>query len=284
MQRWVTITNDQMFKHVFGRDRELCRRLIELALEERISSVEFTEAQHESKDIGRNGGTYFDVLAVTGQGDLIVVEMQKTRQPGILHRARVYQGRLTAEAWSRYVEDDGDYDYSKLPRCAVIFVCDFDPFGVGMRRYTGKMRYESAAGVVTDATGKPVDDGAVVVMLNSKGSEGNIPPDLAAFLDYMASREFVPGRSGFVDDVERRVVAANSSELFQEGLMNMDEKLWWSKREGIEQGEKRGRAEVARLVERMIADGRQADLPGVLTDPEALDRELGRYGIRPQTE
>lgn len=278
MSQVIPIKVDQVFKHVFGRDKELCRRLIELALDEQIADVEFVEAQKESKDIEKPGGTYFDVLATTSDGEMIDVEMQADSIPGVLQRARLYSGRLTQEVWSRYVESENSYDYSKMPRIAVIFVCDFDPLGAGLRRYTGKMRYSGAA---------DVDDGATIVFLNSRGSGDDIPADLAAFLTYAASGQFVPGTSAFVDGVARRVATVSAEAGFREGFMDLREKLWWEKQKGIEEGETRGRAEgaeerrrqIAELAAHMSADGRQDELAEVLADDERLNAELHRYGI-----
>lgn len=282
-RRWVDITNDQMFKRVFGRNKELCRRLIELTLGEPIAEMEFVEAQHEAKDYTRPGGAYLDVMARTKAGELIDVEMQATRLPGIPQRARLYSARLTKEAWSGYVERHPDsYDYSKLPRVAVVFVCAFDPLGAGLRRYTGRTVYD----------GSPdTKDGALTVLLNARGSGDDIDPDLAAFLDYVAGKHVEPSSSAFVDDVDNAVAAGNADTEFLEGIMNMDEKLWISKQEGLEEGRAAGIAEgraegeatrqrkIAELAECMASDGRQDDLVATLTDGARLEEELRRYGI-----
>lgn len=271
MVRSISILDDQMFKHVFGRDPKLCRRLIELALEIPITKVSFVEAEHESRDVNKPGGTYFDVLATTESGELIDVEMQAENRPGILQRARLYSGRLTAEAWSRYTRDHDSYDFREMPKVAVIFICDFDPLGSGVRRYTGKTQYTGTDG--------STDDGAITVLLNARGSGDEIEPDLAAFLDYVAHDRFTPGTSNFVDDVAREVAVAKRAAGFQEGLMNMDEKLWWSKQDGMSEGAEQRQQQIADLAERMAADGRKDELVDVLTDSNRLEHELLHYGI-----
>lgn len=279
MAMTVTILEDQMFKRVFGRNKELCRRLIELALDVPIAHVEFLEAQHESKNVGRPGGTYFDVLATTGSGELIDVEMQADSRPGLLQRARLYEGRLTNEAWSRYIAEHDNYNYRNMPKVAVIFICNFDPLDGGARRYTGRMKYTGAS--------SPADDGATIVLLNAKGSQGSISPDLAAFLDYVASGRFAPGASEFVDGVAREVAAASGEAGFREGLMDLNERLWWSRQDGIKEGRAEGESKgasdqkrrIAELARRMTADGRDGDLAAVLTDDARLEEELRRYGL-----
>lgn len=272
---FTPITNDQMFKHVFGQNKELCRRLIELSLETPIRSIEFVESQHESKDPGRVGGGYLDVLATTSEGELIDVEMQTQSQSGLPQRIRLYLGLLTRDVWSRFVANEHAYDFAKMPRVAVIFVCDFDPFKGGLRRYTGRMIYRGAS--------TEVDDGMTAVILNSGGSGDAIDPELAAFLDYVAGREVEPGRSSFVDGVGRAVASANEDARFKEGLMNLDEKLWISKEEGRAEGFSEGsdarQRQISELARRMAADGRQDDLVDVITDAHRLNDELRRYGI-----
>lgn len=303
-RRFYPISNDQMFKHVFGSDKELCRRLIELALETHITAVQYVQAQYESKDVGRRGGTYFDVLAITGTGQLIDVEMQSIERPGMVKRARLYSARLTREAWSRLLatEDEPGYDYSKLPNIAVIFVCDFDPLGIGLRRYTRSVQYSGVG---------EVDDGTAVVFLNAQGSGDDIEPDLAAFLDYVASNRCLPGKSAFVDEVAQKVTIANDDVTFREGFMDLDEKLWWSRQDGKKEGREEGHAEgreegiqqgieqgiqqgsregseqersmISQLASRMVAEGRLDELPGILSDGQRLEAELRRYKIKPAT-
>lgn len=275
----VAITDDRMFKRVFGDDKELCKRLVELSLNEPIAQVEFVEAQHESSDPGRPGGAYLDVLATTEDGQTIDIEMQTQQTKSLARRARLYEGRMTCDAWSTIRSEKDTYDFSLIPNAAVIFICDFDPVGNKLRRYTGRMMFEE--------TGGPVDDGTVFVLLNAQGEGDDLPPDLAAFLRYIRTDRFDPGKSAFVDRVARRVEEVNSDARFREGLMNLDERFWRERQEGIDEGRKQGIEEgskqrgeqVAELTRRMRADGRTAELLDALEDPDMLARELERYGI-----
>lgn len=206
--------------------------------------------------------------------------MQASKHAGLPRRARLYSSRLTNEAWSDYVKRNPDsYDYSMLPRVAVIFVCDFDPFKARRRHYTGRMVYEDA---------EHIDDGALAVLLNARGHDSDsLDPDLAAFLDYVAGRDVTRGRSAFVDKVDHAVMMNNGDSEFREGLMQIGEKLWLSKQEGLEEGEAKGRAEgaagrqrkIAELARRMAADGRQDDIVATLTNDQRLEEELRRYDI-----
>ena len=51
--------------------------------------------------------------------------------------------------------------YENLPDTYVIFICDFDPFGNGLYRYS--------TGMVCEETGKSVSDGVKTIYLNAHG-------------------------------------------------------------------------------------------------------------------
>lgn len=94
-QTRVTITNNQTFKRVFGRDKELCRRLVELVLGEPIEEMEVVEVQHESLDLAMPWEAHADVLARTVSGALFDIEMQTEERPDIARRAMRRSGELT---------------------------------------------------------------------------------------------------------------------------------------------------------------------------------------------
>ena len=68
--------------------------------------------------------------------------------------------------------------YENLPDTYVIFICDFDPFGDGLYRYS--------TGMVCEETGKSVSDGVRTVYLNAHGrNRDGIPEELLQFLNYV---------------------------------------------------------------------------------------------------
>ena len=68
--------------------------------------------------------------------------------------------------------------YENLPDTYVIFICDFDPFGDGLYRYT--------TNTVCRETGNSINDGIVTIYLNAHGKNStDIPDELLQFLDYV---------------------------------------------------------------------------------------------------
>lgn len=281
----VPISNDQVFKHVFGNDKELCRRLVELALGRPISSIEYLDVQHESSGVSSAGATYFDVLAMTETGEVIDVEMQASPARSLEFRGRVYLSRMTVDGWTRVKRTKNTRSYADVPRVALIFICGYDPLGDGCRRYTLRTRC-----VETD---RWIDDGSIVVWLNAFGSGDDIDPELAAFLAYVAGDSTAAGKSDFVRTVADRVVATNEDHSFVEGVMDLEQKLWESHQDGVDEGMEKGlergmeegaqknQALVAGLARAMSADGRGSDeIADALSDVARFEEELGRYGIR----
>lgn len=279
MTRWFPISNDLMFKHVFGEDAELCRRLIELALDTPISSIEFVQPQRESAGAVRAGSVYFDVMAIAADGTSFDVEMQATTEPSISRRARLYLSRLTVDSWRRVLRSEGTHNYGDLPAAAVIFVCGGDPIGGNAGKYTYRLKCKE--------TNTYAEDGARVVFLNARGNTEGMDSSLAAFLRYVAGDGGAAAEDDFVRAVDRRVAEGNADEEFMEGAMDLEEKLWRSREEGREEGLEQGREEglehgrelTARLAIALAQDGKESELPHVLADKDLFEKSLREYGL-----
>lgn len=124
----LTIRDAFMFAAVMS-DPEICRRVLELALGIPISEVhiqtEKTMAYHSEYH-----GVRLDVYAADANRIRFNVEMQVTLQKFLPKRSRYYHDQIDMDALLT-----GD-SYENLPDTYVIFICDFDPFGDGLYRYS----------------------------------------------------------------------------------------------------------------------------------------------------
>lgn len=124
----LTIRDAFMFAAVMS-DPEICRRVLELALGIPISEVhiqtEKTMAYHSEYH-----GVRLDVYAADANRTRFNVEMQVTLQKFLPKRSRYYHDQIDMDALLT-----GD-SYENLPDTYVIFICDFDPFGDGLYRYS----------------------------------------------------------------------------------------------------------------------------------------------------
>lgn len=174
-----------------------------------------------------------------------------------------------------------------MPRAAVVFICDYDSMRAGRRRYTFEMR--------CNETGDSLGDGTQIVYLNARGSGDEIDSELAAFLSYVAGEDSAVQSSDFVRAVADRVTVANEDQAFMEGVMDLEQKLWESREDGIELGRQQGleqgleqgreqgrqteRESIRRLFEALQKDGRAAEFPVIVADPKLMNNELQKYGV-----
>ena len=130
------------------------RNIQELALRIPISEVhvqtEKTMAYHSEYH-----GVRLDVYASDANRTRFNVEMQVKLQKFLPKRSRYYHDQIDMDVLL------AGESYENLPDTYVIFICDFDPFGDGLYRYS--------TGTYCEETGSRVDDGVQTIYLNTHG-------------------------------------------------------------------------------------------------------------------
>jgi predicted transposase/invertase (TIGR01784 family) len=261
-----------VFKSVFGDDLDLCRELLELSLGTRIRSVELVQAEREVEVAADRRAGRLDLLVVDGGGRRYDVEVQSQRRRNELLRARHYQALMDVDQLRRGTEVEN------LRDSVVVFVCDFDPLGRGLRLYDCR--------TTCVQTEEAVPDGRRIVMLNSRGTEGEVPPSLGAFLRLVAGED-VRG-DPFVDRVSANIEAKVSDPRWMGDYMDFYDELEAEREaareegraKGMAKGLTKGRAEAkVELAARMVRDGLMnadaaADFAGV--DADDVRRALCR--------
>lgn len=176
----LTISSNFMFAAVM-LDPENCKDLLERALGIPIDHVEVDREKSliyhpEYKSVR------LDVYAKDGKGSHFNVEMQVATEH-LPKRARYYHGQLDMNLLL------SGLSYDELPDCYVIFICDFDPFGLGKYRYTLRKTFSE------DET-YSYQDGAYTLFLSTKGTnDAEVPNELVAFLKFVGA-----GRDRMEDD------------------------------------------------------------------------------------
>ena len=220
----LTIRDAFMFAAVMS-DPEICRRVLELALGIPISEVhiqtEKTMAYHSEYH-----GVRLDVYAADADRTRFNVEMQVTLQRFLPKRSRYYHDQIDMDALLA-----GD-SYENLPDTYVIFICDFDPFGDGLYRYS--------TGMVCEETGKSVSDGVKTVYLNAHGrNRDGIPEELLQFLDYVKNTGRTEGISTtdpFVRHLQDSIDKIKQNRGMEERYMLLEEMMRNEKQKGIQEG------------------------------------------------
>lgn len=216
----LTIRDAFMFAAVMS-DPEICRRVLELALGIPISEVriqtEKTMAYHSEYH-----GVRLDVYADDAEKRRFNVEMQVTLQKFLPKRSRYYHDQIDMDALLA-----GD-SYENLPDTYVIFICDFDPFGDGLYRYS--------TGAYCRETGNLVNDGVETIYLNAHGKNRNdIPEELLQFLDYVKNtgrKEGVSTIDPFVRHLQDTIDKIKLNRGMEERYMLLEEMMRNEKREG----------------------------------------------------
>ena len=124
------LANDEAFSIAFHDNPEAATHLVRTIIGRNDITVKSVQTQ---EDISTEGHSFtLDMLAVTDDGALIDVEMERTRTKWRMlgRRMRVYLGALS----SRSIEK-GDQMYENARDVIVIFITDDDPYGKGLAIY-----------------------------------------------------------------------------------------------------------------------------------------------------
>lgn len=216
----LTIRDAFMFAAVMS-DPEICRRVLELALGIPISEVhiqtEKTMSYHSEYH-----GVRLDVYAADVNRTRFNVEMQVTLQKFLSKRSRYYHDQIDMDALLT------GNSYEDLPDTYVIFICDFDPFGDGLYRYS--------TGTYCEETGNRTNDGVKTIYLNAHGkNRKDIPEELLEFLDYVKNtgrRKEISTADPFVRHLQNTIDTIKQDHSMEERYMLLEEMMRNEKQEG----------------------------------------------------
>ena len=216
----LTIRDAFMFAAVMS-DSEICRKVLEMSLGIPISEVhiqtEKTMAYHSEYH-----GVRLDVYADDAEKRRFNVKMQVTLQKFLPKRSRYYHDQIDMDALLA-----GD-SYENLPDTYVIFICDFDPFGDGLYRYS--------TGTYCRETGNLVNDGVETIYLNAHGkNRTDIPEELLQFLDYVKNtgrKEVVSTIDPFVRHLQDTIDKIKLNRGMEERYMLLEEMMRNERKEG----------------------------------------------------
>ena len=281
----LRITDDYVFGDVMNNP-EICRELIEAVLGVPIDRIEFHHHQHDVRPTHSARGVRFDVFVKDSNGAAYDVEMQAAPQSGFSRRLGYYRSVLDVDAQSRGV------DYENMKEVVVIFFTKFDLFHAGFKRYDCR--------TVIEQTGERLNDGTHLVILNSKGTKGEVNPIVSSFLEYMEDDKMQSSSLTRTIDNEINRLRANDDWYgdYMRYQLYVDEQVAMARNEAIREGQEIGLAQgreeglveglaegqaatearYAQLAEKLVELGRGNELARALTDEafrSALLAELG---------
>ncbi len=204
-------------------DPEQCRRLLTLVLDMEIETV----AVHREETIIYHPdyhGIRMDVTAIEhGARRRFNVEMQTQQKKGIGKRTRYYHSQMDSDALL------AGHEYSELPDTYVIFICDFDPVGAGLYRYSHEM--------VCRETGTTLDDGTYTIYLSTKGKNKDaVPQELVSFLEYVGDPAMRENTDPFVRSLETQISTIKRDREWRNKYMLLELTLAEEREEGRKEG------------------------------------------------
>ncbi len=224
-------------KTVFGivmRHSDICRKCLERILDRKIARVEIPEIEKTYDYSAYSKGIRLDVYC-DGDEEVYNVEMQNYYFKDLPKRGRYYQAMIDKD-----LLDKGE-QYSKLRNNIVIFICRFDLFKQGKHLYVFENRCVSEPELA-------LGDGTQTIILNTKGTENDIPLALKMFLDYIETGVV---QDDFTAELETEVDKIRRNHKWRDEIMTYEqewenEKESWHeqwKEEGLAEGREKGIAE-----------------------------------------
>lgn len=217
----LELKDDFMFS-VIMRDPKYVKPFLETILRIKIAKIEYPEVQKNIDIAAGAKGIRLDVYVEDEKHTVFNLEMQTTTARNLPKRMRYYQGMIDLN-----ILEKGD-DYNHLKKSYVIFICTFDPFGLGRHIYTFENRCSEDIALT-------LNDGTVKIILNTKGTLDDVSPEMKRLLDYVDGKGV---SDTFTRDLEEAVQSARQNEKWRLDYMTLQMNYQEKYEQGIEQGNK----------------------------------------------
>ena len=222
----LELKDDFMFS-VIMRDPRYVKPFLETILRIKIAKIEYPEVQKNIDIAAGAKGIRLDVYVEDEKHTVFNLEMQTTTARNLPKRMRYYQGMIDLN-----ILEKGD-DYNHLKKSYVIFICTFDPFGLGRHIYTFENRCSEDIALT-------LNDGTVKIILNTKGTLDDVSPEMKRLLDYVDGKGV---SDTFTRDLEEAVQSARQNEKWRLDYMTLQQEYRERFQEGKVEGIKEGKIE-----------------------------------------
>ena len=203
----LTIMNDFLFGIVM-RQEKYCKPLLEYILGEKIRKLVYINDQETiSSDVLPAKSIRLDVYVEDDAGTIYDIEVQTTNKYNVGKRTRYYQSMIDVRVLEK------GHEYKKLRKSFIIFICNYDPFSKDRLVYTFRNRCDQDYSVI-------LDDEATKIIINTKGTVGEISPELKAVIQYMDSGLT---SSEYTKSLDEEVVSVKADEKVRKEYMLLAE-------------------------------------------------------------
>lgn len=229
-----------MFTKVMS-DLELCREVLECLLQRQISNLQEVQTEKEIQFRVDGKPIRLDVYNRDRVGNLYNTELQNLNHHSVESldlpkRSRFYQSSMDMD-----ILDKGDR-YKELPESNILFICTFDPFEIGLGRYSFRERCDEEPNLI-------LQNGIRKVFYNCCYNGNDLPEDLGFFYEYI--RTGTVGNT-LTERIEAAVVKGRMNQIWRSQYMR--ERLILQ--DAKDEGRLEGRLE---LIETMLRKGKKAE-------------------------
>ena len=229
----LTIQSDFIFKKVMSRKR-ICKHLLEELLQIEIADIKYLEAEKTLEPEYTSRGIRLDIIVADDKNTHYNLEMQvknnknpETDTYVLPKRSRYYQALLDIDLLQK------GQPYDLLPPTFIIFICVFDFFEKGNYVYTFKK-------CCLENRKLELPDEATTMILNTKGTHGDISKDIKSFYDYVNNHIVT---TDFTKQIDDEISYLKLDTKVRREFMLMEARLLDERREGIAEGKEIGLAE-----------------------------------------
>ena len=227
----LTFTDDFMFCKVM-QNTDLCKRLIEMILSDKIGKIAYISVQHNINAYEQAKSVRFDVLIQTENGNFYDVEMQVSNEKNISKRMRFYQAAIDISFL-----DKGNF-YNDLNDSFIIFICLFDVLGKNRSVYT----FEN---ICLEDKNISLQDGTKKVIINADAFNNTKNKELKEFLEYLKTGKT---KSEFTRRIEEVIQTIKENEQARQEYRLMSTFEMDARYKGFSEGAYSTKKETAKLM------------------------------------
>ena len=239
-------------------DKVLCHDVLERMLEKRVGTLEDIQPQREFQYTVDGKPVRLDMYA-RDQKRIYDAEMQNLNHQSakkleLPKRSRFYQSTMDTDHLSK------GKSYRELPEGKVLFLCTFDPFGLGYAKY-------SFENLCKEDRELCLNDGTEKIFYNCACNPEKVPENLKELYDYIRDGKVGGDLTRRMDEAVRRARENEEwrSEYMKELLHDDDVR-------------EEGRNILLTLISKMSLGG-DADKAAQLGNPQVLRAMQKKYGV-----
>ena len=199
--------DDFMFGKVM-EDSQLCREVLECLLQRPVGELQEPVLQKEFQYTSDGKPIRLDIYNRDNDSNIYDAEMENLNNHSVEwhalpKRSRFYQSSIDIDFLSK-----GGY-FKDLPESNVMFICTFDPFGLGLSQYTFRERCDEKADLL-------LGDGTEKHFYNCCYEGDELTDDLKAFFEYVRTGK---AKSNLTKKIDKAVGECRKNEVWRTQYM-----------------------------------------------------------------